>query len=89
MIDQVLNATFASSAPSQVIPDIIDYFGVGREVGTLTIALFVAGYCVGPIVWGPLSERYGRKIVFIAAFIPYVGFQVGAGARMFAMLLDI
>lgn len=25
----------------------------------------------------PLSERYGRKWIFIIAFIPYTGFQVG------------
>lgn len=73
----VLNATFASSGPSQLIPSIITYFGVSSEVGTLTIALFVAGYCVGPLLWGPLSERYGRKWVFIVAFIPYTAFQLG------------
>jgi len=27
--------------------------------------------------WGPLSERYGRRIVFIGAFIPYILFQLG------------
>lgn len=32
-------------------------FHMSREVGTLTIALFVAGYCVGPLLWGPLSEQ--------------------------------
>jgi hypothetical protein len=48
----VLNATFASSGPSQLLPSIITYFGVSQEVGVLTIALFVAGYCVGPLLWG-------------------------------------
>jgi hypothetical protein len=48
----VLNATFASSAPSNLIPSIIQYFGVSEEVGILTISLFVAGYCVGPLLWG-------------------------------------
>lgn len=43
----VLNATFASSGPSQLIPSIITYFNVSQEIGVLTIALFVAGYCVG------------------------------------------
>jgi multidrug resistance protein len=73
----VLNATFASSGPSQLTPSIIAHFGVSREVGVLTIALFVSGYCVGPLLWGPLSERYGRKLVFIVAFLPYTCFQVG------------
>ena len=33
---------------------------MSQEVGTLTISLFVAGYCVGPILWGPLSEQVNR-----------------------------
>jgi MFS family permease len=53
------------------------YFGFGREVATLTIALFVAGYCVGPLLWGPLSEQYGRKPVLVGTFIAYTAFQLG------------
>lgn len=52
-------------------------FSFGTEVATLTIALFVAGYCVGPLFWGPLSEQYGRKPVFLISFTAYTGFQVG------------
>ncbi|SCZ92534.1 BZ3500_MvSof-1268-A1-R1_Chr5-2g07952 [Microbotryum saponariae] len=73
----VLNATFASSAPSNLIPSIITHYGVSKEVGILLISIFVAGYCVGPLVWGPLSERYGRKLVMIVAWVPYICFQVG------------
>ncbi|KAI8976291.1 MFS general substrate transporter [Trametes punicea] len=73
----VLNATFASSAPEGIIPDMMRQFGFGQEVATLTIALFVGGYCVGPLVWGPLSEHIGRKPVFLITFLVYTGFQVG------------
>jgi hypothetical protein len=38
----VLNSTFASSGPSQLLPSIEQYFGFSSEVGTLTIALFVS-----------------------------------------------
>ena len=34
----------------------MEYFGFGREVGALTVSLFITGYCLGPLVWGPLSE---------------------------------
>ena len=53
------------------------HFGFSLEVGALLISLFVAGYCVGPLVWGPLSEQYGRRPVAIISFIFYTGFQVG------------
>jgi multidrug resistance protein len=52
-------------------------FGFSQEVAVLTISLFVAGYCVGPLLWGPLSESYGRRPLFIGTFLVYTGFQVG------------
>ncbi|TNY21912.1 major facilitator superfamily domain-containing protein [Rhodotorula diobovata] len=73
----VLNATFASSAPSNLIASIITHFNVSQEVGILLISVFVAGYCLGPLLWGPLSERYGRRLVFLIVWLPYIGFQVG------------
>jgi hypothetical protein len=57
----VLNSTFASSAPSGIVAEMTEYFGFGKEVATLTVSLFVAGYCVGPLLWGPLSESFGRR----------------------------
>ncbi|GAA95382.1 uncharacterized protein L969DRAFT_84849 [Mixia osmundae IAM 14324] len=73
----VLNATFASSAPSNLLPSIDAYYGVSEEVGALLIAIFVLAYCVGPLVFGPMSEIYGRKPTLIASFIPYTAWQVG------------
>ncbi|KAK8854610.1 hypothetical protein IAR55_003349 [Kwoniella newhampshirensis] len=73
----VLNSTFSSSAPSGIVEDMIRYFGFSQEVAVLTISLFVAGYCVGPLLWGPLSEAFGRRPIFIITFIVYTGFQVG------------
>jgi hypothetical protein len=58
------------------VPNLEREFGFGREVGTLTISLFVAGYCCGPLLWGPASEQVGRKPVFLVAFLFYTGFQV-------------
>jgi hypothetical protein len=34
----------------------MEYFGFGQEVATLTVSLFIFGYCLGPLLWGPLSE---------------------------------
>lgn len=31
------------------------------DVATLTISLFVAEYCVGPVIWGPLSEQASQS----------------------------
>ncbi|KAF7310808.1 Polyamine transporter 1 [Mycena chlorophos] len=47
----VLNATFASAAPSGIAVQLIEHFHMSEEVGTLAISLFVAGYVVGPLLW--------------------------------------
>ncbi|CAO1618492.1 unnamed protein product [Sympodiomycopsis kandeliae] len=73
----VLNSTFTSSAPSGIVPSLQAYFGFSQEVATLTISMFVAGYCLGPLVWGPLSERIGRRPVFLIALFSYTAFNVG------------
>lgn len=53
------------------------YFDFGHEVAALTISLFVGGYCVGPLVWGPVSENYGRKLPLLVSFFVYTGFSIG------------
>ncbi|KAG2141127.1 MFS general substrate transporter [Suillus bovinus] len=71
------NATFASSAPSGIATQLMAQFKLSEEVAALTISLFVAGYCVGPLFWGPLSEQYGRRLIFLVTFPVYVCFQIG------------
>ncbi|KAF7347942.1 putative mfs-multidrug-resistance transporter [Mycena venus] len=73
----VLNATFASAAPSGIAPQLLEEYHMSQEVGTLAISLFVAGYCVGPLLFGPLSETYGRRPIFIYPFAVYTLFQIG------------
>ncbi|KAI5990857.1 MFS general substrate transporter [Pisolithus orientalis] len=74
----VLNATFASSAPSAMLPALMEHFTFSSEVGNLVVSLFVAGYCVGPLIWGPLSEQYGRRPVFVSTFFIYVLFEMAS-----------
>ena len=52
-------------------------FGFSSEVATLTIAIFVLGYCIGPLVWGPMSDKYGRKLPLLITFTAYTGWSVG------------
>jgi multidrug resistance protein len=48
-------------------------FGSSRIVATLGLSTFVFGLAVGPMVLGPLSEFYGRRPIYIFA---YVGFTI-------------
>jgi MFS family permease len=37
---------------------------------------FVAGYVFGPIAWGPASEIWGRKPIFLYPYIIYTALQI-------------
>ncbi|OAA48504.1 benomyl/methotrexate resistance protein [Metarhizium rileyi] len=84
----VMNATFASSAPSGCLPSIAKDFGISSEAAALTITLFLLGYCAGPLLFAPLSELYGRRWIFYSTFTMYMAFNfLCAFAPNFASLL--
>ncbi|WFD07489.1 hypothetical protein MVES1_002855 [Malassezia vespertilionis] len=73
-----LASTFASSAPSFVIPGIMNEFEMkNAEVAKASVFLFVGGYCTAPLIWGPLSEYVGRRWTFVASFVGFTCFNVG------------
>ncbi|ESZ93783.1 hypothetical protein SBOR_5839 [Sclerotinia borealis F-4128] len=65
--------TFASSVFSTATMDVAELYGVSEEVAVLGTSLFVLGFGVGPLVWGPGSEIFGRKLPL---FIGYAGFAI-------------
>ncbi|KAH8100002.1 MFS general substrate transporter [Cristinia sonorae] len=73
----VLNATLASSLPAGNLSLMRQDLHFSAEVGNLTLSLFVLGFAFGPILWGPLSEQYGRRMVYIISFSLYMGSQIG------------
>lgn len=46
----VLNSTFTSSSPSGIITPMSAELGLSSEVATLTISMFLLGYCVGKLL---------------------------------------
>ncbi|KAF7589486.1 hypothetical protein BBP40_004240 [Aspergillus hancockii] len=61
-----------SSSTSQVASD----FQVGTEVATLPSSLFISGYAFGPLIWGPLSELYGRRIPVLLGVFGFATFNI-------------
>ena len=52
-------------APS--LPYLPEYFGTTTELVKLTVSLNALTYGAGTLVYGPLSERFGRKPILISA----------------------
>jgi DHA1 family multidrug resistance protein-like MFS transporter len=73
-ISLVMNATFASSAPTGTLQGIGDDLHVSQEAAGLVTTLFLLGYCGGPLFWAPLSEFYGRRWIFQLSFGLYIAF---------------
>ncbi|KAG7194001.1 uncharacterized protein KQ657_005200 [Scheffersomyces spartinae] len=71
-------AAFRSAMFSAGAGEFGSEYHVGFEVGALGTSLFVAGFGSGPVIWGPLSEVYGRRIVLIVAFFCYICLTFGA-----------
>ncbi|KAL5414368.1 hypothetical protein PMIN06_002347 [Paraphaeosphaeria minitans] len=68
--------TFASSVFSTATRATAQHFNVSNEVMILGTSLFVLGFAVGPLVWGPLSELYGRKYPLFFGFFIFAIFQI-------------
>lgn len=65
-----MTATWASSAYSAGTNQIAQEFHVGTQVAVLGTSLFLVGFGLGPLVWAPLSEVYGRRLaVLVPMFI--------------------
>ena len=73
-----LAVAFVSSAYSGGVEQIVQAFGVSDEVVTLGISLFVLGFAIGPLLWAPLSELYGRQILFFVTYGALTVFNAGA-----------
>ncbi|KAL4916765.1 major facilitator superfamily domain-containing protein [Aspergillus aurantiobrunneus] len=71
-----LVVTFATSVFSAATGTTAEEFGVARQVTTLGTALFIAGFAAGPLLFGPLSELYGRKRPLLAGYAVFVVFQI-------------
>src|SRR6185312_5839552 len=53
------------------LPDIVRLLGGTTAQGQLTISAYLVGFAAGQILYGPLSDRHGRKPVLIGAIALY------------------
>lgn len=74
-----VNITFASTAPSSATDAFAADLNTTEEIATLVTSIFLFSYCLGPIMWAPLSELFGRRVVFIATVAGFAIFQIGQG----------
>lgn len=75
---------FISPVSSAMIAPALQQLGTSLEMHTkfeiyLSMAIFVLAYAVGPILFGPLSELYGRVRLLQASNVWYLAWNLGCG----------
>lgn len=71
----IIMSSFASMGAvifTPSLPQIAHYFNISNSYSQLTITLFLVGYALGQLIYGPISNRLGRKPSF------YVGIAVAS-----------
>ncbi|KAK9236997.1 major facilitator superfamily domain-containing protein [Lipomyces kononenkoae] len=65
-------------------------FDVNEITAIAGLTLFVFGMGAGPMLYAPLSEFYGRRIIYILSFTFYLAFQfpVGFGTNITSVLVN-
>ncbi|KAL2755339.1 hypothetical protein ACRALDRAFT_1033541 [Sodiomyces alcalophilus JCM 7366] len=55
---------FCSSVITPGISGVADEFGISTVAALLSVSVFVIGFGVGPMAFAPLSEIYGRRVIY-------------------------
>ncbi|KAJ5404804.1 hypothetical protein N7465_006088 [Penicillium sp. CMV-2018d] len=83
-----LAVSLVSSAFSGGMRQIMEDFGASQEIVILGVSLFVLGFAIGPLIWAPLSEIFGRRHIFTISFMFLTVFNAGAaGAKNIETLI--
>ena len=71
-LGQISNSVYIPSMPALVMALDTDMARVN-----LTFTVFLAGFAVSQVVYGPLSDRFGRRRVLLGGLVLYFVASVG------------
>lgn len=72
------SVAFISSAFSGSIRDISEDLDASPESATLGLSLFLLGFVLGPFLWAPCSERFGRQVILVCTTAIHVALNTAA-----------
>ena len=81
---------FSIDAYLPSFPDIEGEFGVSRAVLSQSLAAYLLAFAVSTLAWGPLADRFGRRLVILVSMTLYtlgsVGCAVAENIEVFMLL---
>src|SRR5690625_2684779 len=54
------------------LPRLVEVFGTTSAAAQLTLSVFLVGFACGMLIYGPLSDRFGRRVVLIGGISLFV-----------------
>ncbi|KAI0877518.1 major facilitator superfamily domain-containing protein [Hypoxylon argillaceum] len=67
---------YISSAYAGAIGGISADLNVSSDLTTLGLSLFLLGFVLGPFLWAPCSELWGRQIIFLTTGVIHVALNI-------------
>ncbi len=58
------------------LPSMVDYFGSTLTTVNLTLILFFLMFAAGSLIWGPLSDKFGRRPILLAGLCVYLAASI-------------
>lgn len=72
------NSTLSSSLPGGTSVHLRSYFSITNPLlATLPTSIYLVGYVVGPLLFAPLSERFGRKPMILLSHALFTCATIG------------
>ncbi len=68
------------------LPGLTQELGASMPQAQLTLTALLLAFGVSQLVWGPLSDRYGRRPILLTGMVAYVAASVGSA---FAPTMDL
>ncbi|GKZ71588.1 hypothetical protein AnigIFM50267_007629 [Aspergillus niger] len=70
--------SLGSSMLAPAVPDVMRSLGSDNaELESFVVSIYVIGYALGPLIAAPMSEVYGRSIVYNVSNVLFLGATIG------------
>lgn len=81
---------FSIDAYLPSFPDIEIEFGISRAILSQSLAVYLVAFAVSTLAWGPLADRFGRRLVILISMALYtlgsIGCALAENADVFMLL---
>jgi MFS transporter, DHA1 family, multidrug resistance protein len=58
-------------------PDMANHFSVPPKMIQETLTLYILGFGISPLFWGPLSDKYGRRKILLSSLVLFTLANLG------------